>query len=172
VLTLFSIVGILSLPLEVLSMVCQNLDLPTVFYISRTSKAFYRFLRNSPVQMAIWDSARATSNLPTTTGYSSVQAANLLFGNCMVRSFSFAPGLAHSLPLPSHFSASHDAVAPPLLPCPYSQSCTQYNTDRSFPLPQGCGKPTAKVDYALRVRACKACSPQLCVFTPSLIIVQ
>lgn len=66
-------------------MVCLNLDLQTVFYISRTNKAFYSFLRDSPAQMAIWDAARETSGLPEMTNFSSVRLANLLFGNCSVR---------------------------------------------------------------------------------------
>ncbi len=99
--SLFS--GILSLPLEILSVVCENLDLQTVFHISRTSKAFYRFLRNSPAQIAIWDTAREASGLPALTAFSSIQSANLLFGNCAVRSCYFPSSLLNADRLLSAF---------------------------------------------------------------------
>ena len=80
--------GILDLPLDVLAIVCSELDLPTVFHLSRLNKRFYSFLRNNSTLSYIWDRARETSGLPelTTPGMNSVQYANLLFGGfCQVR---------------------------------------------------------------------------------------
>ncbi|BGP37511.1 hypothetical protein JCM10450v2_001416 [Rhodotorula kratochvilovae] len=74
--------GILDLPLDVLAIVCSELDLPTVFHLSRLNRHFYAFLRNNSTLNYIWDRARETSGLPELTAprMDSVQCANLFFG--------------------------------------------------------------------------------------------
>ncbi|GAA5977055.1 hypothetical protein JCM11641_001287 [Rhodosporidiobolus odoratus] len=103
-----SLKGILDLPLDILTEICAELDLPTVFHLSRLNKRFYAFLRD-PSLKYIWDVARESSGLPdlTSPGCDVYGYANLLFGGFC----------------------------------------------------KGCGKATAKVDYILRIRTCKKCTP-------------
>ncbi|GAA6020107.1 hypothetical protein JCM10207_006257 [Rhodosporidiobolus poonsookiae] len=78
-----SLSGILSLPLETLTLVCSHLDLATVFHLSRLNKQFYGFLRD-PALKYIWKGARERSGLPELKAgdFSVYDFANLLFGNC------------------------------------------------------------------------------------------
>ncbi|GAA5911370.1 hypothetical protein JCM6882_002358 [Rhodosporidiobolus microsporus] len=78
-----SLKGILDLPLETVALISSNLDLATVFHLSRLNKRFWRFLRDPAVEY-IWEEARKTSALPEMREpFSSVyQYANLLFGCC------------------------------------------------------------------------------------------
>ncbi|GAA5977059.1 hypothetical protein JCM11641_001288 [Rhodosporidiobolus odoratus] len=103
-----SLKGILDLPLDILTEICAELDLPTVFHLSRLNKRFYAFLRD-PSLKYIWELARETSGLPelTAPGCDVYGYANLLFGGFC----------------------------------------------------KGCGKATTKVDYTLRIRSCKKCTP-------------
>ncbi|GAA6048150.1 hypothetical protein JCM3770_003685 [Rhodotorula araucariae] len=74
--------GILDLPLDILALVCSELDLPTLFHLSRLNKRFYSFLRNNSSLAFIWERAREASGLPelTAPGMDTVQYAHLLFG--------------------------------------------------------------------------------------------
>ncbi|GAA5871284.1 hypothetical protein JCM8547_007242 [Rhodosporidiobolus lusitaniae] len=78
-----SLRGILSLPAELVALVASNLDLPTLFHLSRLNKRFYSFLRDPQIEY-VWEAARETSGLPTLTapGMDTVGLANLLFGCC------------------------------------------------------------------------------------------
>jgi len=133
--------GILDLPLDVLTGVCEHLDLETLFHVSRLNKRFYKFLRGTAALSYLWDWAREESGLPelTAPGFSTVQLANLLFSKyCQVRSLSKLRRARIA------FADVHE----PLPLCPDLQNCA---------------RTTPKVDFLLRVRLCQACSNYLCV---------
>ncbi|GAA5856547.1 hypothetical protein JCM9279_005494 [Rhodotorula babjevae] len=76
-----SLGGILDLPLETFTAVCEHLDLETLFHLSRLDKRFFKFLRGTSALSYLWEWARKESGLPEVAApcFSTVQLANLLF---------------------------------------------------------------------------------------------
>ncbi|BGO89088.1 hypothetical protein NBRC10512v2_001035 [Rhodotorula toruloides] len=74
----------LDLPLELVLRIFGELDLPTLFHLSRLSKRFWRLLRGDKSLHTLWTDARQRSGImrPTAHGMSVHQQANLMFGCC------------------------------------------------------------------------------------------
>ncbi|GAA5908281.1 hypothetical protein JCM8208_000365 [Rhodotorula glutinis] len=76
--------GILDLPLDVFTGICEHLDLETLFHLSRLNKRFFKFLRGTSALPYLWEWAREESGLPELSApcFSTVELANLLFSKC------------------------------------------------------------------------------------------
>lgn len=76
--------GLLRLPAELITTICQHLDLATLYYVSRLNKYLWRLLRQTTSLEYLWERARVESGLPelTAAGMNVFQYANLLFGCC------------------------------------------------------------------------------------------
>ena len=79
--------GLLRLPAELITTICQHLDLETLFHVSRLNKYLWRLLRQTTSLEYLWERARIESGLPelTAAGMNVFQYANLVFGCCQVR---------------------------------------------------------------------------------------
>lgn len=64
-----------------------ELDLPTVFHLSRLSRRFWQLLRRDKSSQTVWRDARKRSGItkPTAPGMTVYEQANLIFGCCKVR---------------------------------------------------------------------------------------
>ena len=79
--------GLLRLPAELITTICQHLDLETLFHVSRLNKYLWRLLRQTTSLEYLWERARIESGLPelTAAGMNVFEYANLVFGCCQVR---------------------------------------------------------------------------------------
>ncbi|GAA5961174.1 hypothetical protein JCM8115_005856 [Rhodotorula mucilaginosa] len=76
--------GLLRLPAELITTICQHLDLETLFHVSRLNKYLWRLLRQTTSLEYLWERARIESGLPelTAAGMNVFEYANLVFGCC------------------------------------------------------------------------------------------
>ncbi|BGP29645.1 hypothetical protein JCM10296v2_001384 [Rhodotorula toruloides] len=73
--------GFMLLPLEVVTQVCESLDLKTLFYLSTLNRRFFGFLRDASLSH-LWEDARKTSGLPDLEApMPPHKLAHLLFGS-------------------------------------------------------------------------------------------
>ena len=77
----------LRLPAELITGICEHLDLGTLFHVSRLNKYLWRLLRQTSSLEYLWERARIESGLPelTAAGMNVFEYANLVFGCCQVR---------------------------------------------------------------------------------------
>ncbi|KAG0664421.1 hypothetical protein C6P46_001466 [Rhodotorula mucilaginosa] len=76
--------GLLRLPAELITGICEHLDLGTLFHVSRLNKYLWRLLRQTSSLEYLWERARIESGLPelTAAGMNVFEYANLVFGCC------------------------------------------------------------------------------------------
>ncbi|KWU45687.1 hypothetical protein RHOSPDRAFT_32612 [Rhodotorula sp. JG-1b] len=76
--------GLFRLPAELITGICEHLDLGTLFHVSRLNKYLWRLLRQTSSLEYLWEHARIESGLPEldAAGMSVFQYANLVFGCC------------------------------------------------------------------------------------------
>ncbi|BGO97353.1 hypothetical protein NBRC10513v2_001274 [Rhodotorula toruloides] len=73
--------GFMLLPLEVVTQVCESLDLKTLFHLSTLNRRFFGFLRDTSLSH-LWEDARKTSGLPDLVApMPPHKLAHLLFGS-------------------------------------------------------------------------------------------
>ncbi|GAA5979444.1 hypothetical protein JCM10908_002926 [Rhodotorula pacifica] len=76
--------GLLRLPAELITNICEHVDLGTLFHLSRLNKYLWRLLRQTSSLEYLWERAREQSRLPAlaAVGMNNYQYANLVFGLC------------------------------------------------------------------------------------------